>query len=219
MTFPNALTGVKKLYTAQILALIAVIALLLVSLLGLGVKETVNVEEIDAATAVTGGGILLLALAAGIISIIALIMNIVGLKHAKLDEGAFRTALILTIVGLAVSVVSTAVESSNAVVSSFISIAANVLSLAASIFVIKGIVNLAAQLDREDMVEKGNSLLKIIVCLNVVSIAASIVSSSMTVQTESNASLIIAIVASVVSIVSCIVFLSYLSKAKKMLEA
>lgn len=217
MRFPNAYNGVKKIYTAEILAVIAAAALLIVALLGFGLKD-IDVENIDAAQAGSVGGILILTLAAGVISIVSLIMMIVGLNQAKLDEPAFRTALILSVVSLVLAVVGTFIESSNEVAGSFISIATSVLSLASTIFIVKGIINLAEQLTRGDMVERGNTLIKIIIGVNIIGIVTGLIGAIIKVEENSTIALILSLVSTIASIAALVIYLVYLSHAKKMLQ-
>lgn len=217
MRFPNAFNGVKKIYTAEILAVIAAAALLIVALLGFGLKD-IDVENIDAAQAGSVGGILILTLAAGVISIVSLIMMIVGLNQAKLDEPAFRTALILSVVSLVLAVVGTFVESSNEVAGSFISVATSVLSLASTIFVVKGIINLAEQLTRGDMVERGNTLIKIIIGVNIIGIVTGLIGAIIKVEENSTMVVILSLVSTIASIAALVIYLVYLSHAKKMLQ-
>ena len=217
MRFPNAFNGVKKIYTAEILAVIAAAALLIVALLGFGLKD-IDVENIDAAQAGSVGGILILTLAAGVISIVSLIMMIVGLNQAKLDEPAFRTALILSVVSLVLAVVGTFVESSNEMAGSFISVATSVLSLASTIFIVKGIINLAEQLTRGDMVERGNTLIKIIIGVNIIGIVTGLIGAIIKVEENSTIAVILSLVSAIASIAALVIYLVYLSHAKKMLQ-
>ena len=145
-------------------------------------------------------------------------MMIVGLNQAKLDEPAFRTALILSVVSLVLAVVGTFVESSNEMAGSFISVATSVLSLASTIFIVKGIINLAEQLTRGDMVERGNTLIKIIIGVNIIGIVTGLIGAIIKVEENSTIAVILSLVSAIASIAALVIYLVYLSHAKKMLQ-
>lgn len=219
MRFPNAFAGVKKIFTAEILALIARICVLIASvgaLATLGAAAATANTDSSAAAAVglAGAGIAgIFGVASGILAIIAFILQILGINKAKADEPAFKTALIFILVGIAASVISS-LFSSNETVSSIFSIVGDIANLCVTLYIIQGIKNLADQLNDGAMSAKGNKIFMLITVMYGIVLLANIIG----LFAPAIAS-ILAIVAAVIGIVQYFIFLSYLSQAKKMLAA
>ncbi len=108
MKFQNAATGVKRIFTAEILKLIA------------------NANS-QGGTIAAGVGTVLLIAAASILALIGGIMALVGIINASKDEGAFKTALILIIISLIAAVVG-GIFYQNATVQSICQIVQNLSS-------------------------------------------------------------------------------------------
>ncbi len=209
MTFPNASKGVKRIFLAAILMLIADAVSVIAAILGAaGLKS-------ESSGLILGAGALLIALA--ILTIIAFIINITGVNLASKDEGAFKYALIALIVGIAANIVISAFSSD-----SFLSNLGNTISTATEFlscyFIITGVVNLADRLGDAAVSAKGRKIRMIILCVYgcsaVLSLLAAIFSMSGTLMTIVG---IVGIAAGVVSIIATFMYLSLLSKAKKML--
>lgn len=100
MRFPNAAAGVKKIFTAEILALIGAIATVIGTISAL-IAVAAAANNSTGGTAVAGGASVIFLLGAGVLGIIAFIMNIIGINSAAKDEASFKTALICVIVGIA----------------------------------------------------------------------------------------------------------------------
>ena len=98
MRFPNAHEGVKKIFTAEVLMLIVTLGTLIVN--GLAMSQNRSDGLIAAAAIVL--------VVAGIISIIAFIMNLLGIIQARKDESKFTYALYAVIGGIVASLVQSA---------------------------------------------------------------------------------------------------------------
>ena len=207
MQFPNALKGVKKIFTAEILALIAgavgVITAILIA------AET---EALVPLIAVLGIGVL-------VVSLISFILNILGLNDARKDEVGFSKAFFIAILGVIISLVA-GFLSENTFLANLLDTLGTICEVLVTIFVIGGIMNLAAKLNDEAMVAKGRKILAMVVTVWVISILAALVA---TFLGGSDTAVAIAgilfVVSSVVEIIAYILYLIYLAKAKKMLEA
>ena len=213
MKFPNAFAGVKKIFTSEILSLIAAVAAFIAAILGFA-----TIGAVAAESAVGAGasliGLAIFGVASGILYIIAFILQIVGVSNAAKDEPAFKTALIFIIVGIVCSLVSSFTQSNGSAttISSIFSTLQQVASLGVTVFIIQGIINLADKLNNGEVSAKGATIFKIIICIYCIIIVAYIVS----IFSAAIAG-ILTIIATVLSIVQYIVFLSFLAKAKKML--
>ncbi|MBR3302016.1 MAG: hypothetical protein IKI73_05075 [Firmicutes bacterium] len=219
MEFSNALNGIKKLRTAEILSLIVALLGAVGGGLVLGaVKSTSSVENAVNAggSAIIGGG--LIAVIAGILAIVAFILQLVGLNAAGKDETRFRQGFIIAIVGIVVSLLQT-VFAKNALLSGVFEVISSVISPVITYLCIDGIINIAKKLGNDEMAERGTKLFKIIIAIYaiviVIKLLETIFSSGAVVKAISG---VFAIIAGVLSIVALVTYLKYLGRAVKMLE-
>ena len=143
MKFPNAYSGVKKIYLAEVLQILAVImgisliVVLVANNVTLGAEE-INLESApDMFAAVFGVG-------AAFIALIAFILNLVGVMNARKDDDNFKMALFAILMGIVCSAVS-AVFSKNEGLKRWMETVSTLSSLFASYFVLSGIASLAGK--------------------------------------------------------------------------
>ena len=215
MKFPNAANGVKKLFTAQVLSLIAAIATI-IGLALLIITAASAEANVEGGAIAAGLGTIVLMGAASVLILIAAIMSLVGLIQSAKDEGAFKTALILIISSLIAAVVG-GIFYQNATVQSICQIVQNLMSIFVTVFVIKGITNIAAKIGNDEVAQQGKSLLTIIVVFYALSLIANILVLVFGGMFASVLGGVLAVVALVLNIIAYIVYLSLLSKGKNML--
>ncbi|MBR6258841.1 MAG: hypothetical protein IKR21_01350 [Oscillospiraceae bacterium] len=210
MQFPNALQGVKKIYKAEILSLIAAACIIIAGLLAI------------VAAAGESFGVVVIAgifgVASAVLLIIAFIMNIVGVKRASLDEPAFKTAFYVLIIGIIAGIVMGAFQS-NSFISGLGNTVSKIMEFLASYYICTGIINLADKLNDTVVSEKGKKIRNLLIIVWLLSAVVGLISGI--VSNGSAGSVIggiLAIVAGIISIVAYIMYLGLLSKAKKMLE-
>lgn len=215
MRFPNAASGVKKLFTAQILGLIASVATIIGLIFLIFTAAAADANAQGGAVAAGLGTIILMG-ASAVLILIGSIMTLVGIIQASKDEGAFKTALIAIIVSLVAAVIA-GIFSSNGLVQSICQIIQNVMNLAVTLFVINGVTNLAEKMNNTEVWSKGRNLLKVIVCIYALSLIASFISLIFGGIFMSVTAAILALVAAVLDVISYFLYLSLLNKGKKML--
>ena len=215
MRFPNAASGVKKIFTAQILGLIASVAMI-IGLIFLIVTAAAADANAQGGAVAAGIGTIILLAGAAVLVMIGSIMTLVGVIQASKDEGAFKTALIAIIISLVAAVIA-AIFSSSGVVQSICQIIQNVMSLAATLFVINGVTNLAEKLNNTEVWSKGRNLLKVIVCIYALSLIASFISLIFGGIFVSMTAAILSLIAAILNVISYFLYLSLLNKGKKML--
>ena len=204
MKFPNALKGISKLYTAEIMVVISAIAL--------GISSLLFAQQNPPAAAVVIG------LIATLLILIAFILQLVGLVNAGKDEPFFKKGLIMTIAGIALSALSSSFAN-NAFLAQLFSALSHIASLLVTVLVIKGVMSLAAKVGNEEIEQKGNSIIKIVAILYVISIVLQFIQAIFSKgDTVSAAAGIIGLVAEIVSIIQSIIYLRYLGSAKQMLS-
>lgn len=211
MKYPNAHNGVKKLFTAEILALIGTVALAIAAFAAL---VTVGAAEMDEQTvgAASLGVAAVFGIAGGVLAIIAFILQIVGLNAGGKDEPLFKTALSFAVCGVVVQALASFVSSE------FIQRFANTFVPVANVllvyYVISAISNLAKKLGDNGMVQKAKTVITITYVAYGVQILAQVLSQFVV---TGKAADVIELVGYGLEIVQVIVYLSYLSKARKML--
>ena len=215
MRFPNAASGVKKIFTAQILGLIASVAMIIGLIFLIFTAAAADANAQGGAVAAGLGTIILMG-ASAVLILIGSIMTLVGIIQASKDEGAFKTALIAIIVSLVAAVIA-GIFSSNGLVQSICQIIQNVMNLAVTLFVINGVTNLAEKLNNTEVWSKGRNLLKVIVCIYALSLIASFISLIFGGIFVSMTAAILSLIAAVLDVISYFLYLSLLNKGKKML--
>ncbi len=212
MKFPNAYSGVKKLYTAEILALIGVVALLIAAFAALVMVGAAEAEEAGIGAASLGAAAVF-GLIGGVLAIIAFILQIIGLNAGGKDEPLFKTALSFAVAGIVVQALASFVPSEivQDIANTFVPLAQVLLIY----YVISAIRSLAEKLGNSELVEKAKGVVTVVFVTFAVQILAKVLGQFVLTGKIGG---IVEIVGYVLEIVQFIVYLSYLSKAKKMLE-
>ena len=154
MTYPNAYKGVKKIYAAEMLVLLASIA---ANVAGIIID---NAEK--KGTAPTGTLVTVLAalgIGAGILVIIGGIMNLVGLSNASKDDDYFKKGFAAAIVSLVVSVVASflpELKITSPMINDLCKTVSSICEILVTFYVIAGIKHLAEQLNNPNMVSRGS---------------------------------------------------------------
>ena len=223
MRFPNAAKGVKNIFTAQILQLIGAICEIIGFIIlvgGLMAADATKGSNAGVAALLGGSmGSMLLLAAYSILSLIAFIMQIVGIVNAKKDEESFKSALICLIIGIVATIIGGLFMRLSRVVFALFMSVGSLMGAFVIIFIISGCIKLADQLNIGDVSTKGSNILKMIVVIAGLSVILSIVSSFMMANVAIMVTaMILAVVSVVLSIVQYIMFLTFLSQSKKMLN-
>lgn len=109
----------------------------------------------------------------GIIAIVALMMQIVGVIQASKDEASFKGVIYVTLFGIAVSVVASLLSAlfrDNAILPSISNLVSSIVSVISTVLIILGICNLMNQIGKQDLVVKGGKVLRIVVWLAILSL-------------------------------------------------
>ena len=217
MKFPNAANGVKKLFTAEILQIIAAVALAAAAIMGL-VTLANAANENAGATLGFGAGTLVFSIGGAVVSLIAFILTIVGLVKASKDDDGFKTALAFIILAVVATIVGSCFQSSNTFIYNICTTLTKIADLCVTCHVILGIINLADQIGDDAVAEKGRTLFKVIIAVYVIAIIG-VASYTFVLINPALAVIayVIVCISMVVSIVSYFLYLSLLAKAKKML--
>ena len=142
MKFPNAAKGVKKIFNAEIISLIAALiggAGLVLGLIGAS-KET---GESAGTITLTVSGVLLIV--SGIAILVAGVINIIGFIQAAKDEEGIKRAVLCTLFSALFAFVAAFFENQTGFLGglgSVLSTIATVLNMLVALFMIGGLMNL-----------------------------------------------------------------------------
>ena len=214
MNFPNAHKGVKKIFTAEIFAIIAVVLLLCGAVFALSLIKLTAESDI-AVAAVTALVTLLGGLGFGIASFV---INLVGILQAKKDEHNFYYAFVFVIIPIITSVFA-AIFSQNTYVQSIADGVRNICEVAVMVFIIGGVRELANKLGNAKMTDSSNLALRIITAVYGILILARVIEIVFDfLPVMVTAAGILSVIAGVVNIVAHVYYFFFLGRAVKMLK-
>ncbi len=216
MKFPNAAKGISKIFTSEILALIAAIATGVATILAVVMYASAKTNS-TAGAAASGIGTLVLVLGASVLLVIALILKIVGVVQTSKDEDSFKMIIYLTIFTLIVAVVA-AIFSRVTFLSNIANAVSSIGSFVTTLLIILGIGNLGVQVGNDEVIDKCSSQFKLILGIGIVALLARFFCIFLPTVPAQGIVIALAVVALVLNIIQYILYLSLLSKAKKMLN-
>ena len=214
MRFPNAFRGIKKIWLAELLMLLAavvgIIMVIVMATNGTMVGEDIIINE-SVKTPIA-----ILGIVTAVIALVAFILNLVGLINANNDDPAFRIALLVTILGIVASAIS-AIWSNNETLNKWMDTALTICSLFASYYVLTGIANLAEKMSdaaTKALALKSRTLVEGSFCATAL---FKLIISIFKIQSGSTIHTILAVIALLLELVSYILYLRALNKGKQML--
>ena len=214
MRFPNAFRGIKKIWLAELLMLLAavvgIIMVIVMATNGTMVGEDIIINE-SVKTPIA-----ILGIVTAVIALVAFILNLVGLINANNDDPAFRIALLVTILGIVASAIS-AIWSNNETLNKWMDTALTICSLFASYYVLTGIANLAEKMSdaaTKALALKSRTLVEGSFCATAL---FKLIISIFKIQSGSTIHTIMAVIALLLELVSYILYLRALNKGKQML--
>ena len=216
MKFENAHEGVKKIYTAELLAILASVCVVAVAISGVVALAAGGVQSaVAAGGAIIGAGIF--GIAAGVLAIISFILSLVGINRASRDEDAFKKALYAAVAGIVISVIGTFTKDGS-LLNGLFSTLNGVCNLLVTFMVCQGVVNLAEKLENAAVSEKGRSVQKLLLTVWIIVIVVRLIVAVMGGAAAGIFAGILSIVAGVIAIAAYFLYLGLLGRAKKMLE-
>lgn len=215
MRFPNAFRGVKKIWLAEMLMLLAaVIGIILIVVIAANSTLVDGQVVVDKTAVETPAAIL--GICTALIALVAFVLNLVGLINARKDDSAFKIALFVTLLGIVASAISS-IWSGNQGLVKWMDTVLTICSMFASYYVLTGIANLAEQFPDEAtkaLALKSRTLVEGTFCATAI---FKLIISIFKIQDGSTIYTILSIIALVLELVSYILYLRALSKGKKML--
>ena len=218
MRYPNAAKGIKKIYIAEILSILAaVLAIALVIMVAANHVDTgISGEEAAQAlqSANIGAPFVIFGVAMMLLMVVSYFMNLSGIVNASKDEEGFKRALWVLLASIAFGIVAAILENSNARVANWLKVPSTLFELVVTIYVLEGIGNLARNLGKKEIVDMSAQCRTWLICALVLSAAAEVFVSLGTTGTALNTTSGIA--AALLQIVAYVVYLRVLNKARLM---
>ena len=219
MRFPNACKGLKKIFFAELISLIALVpyavSLVLVQFLPEEIDKN-NAEMLPAEVVVT-----ILSILSLVMMTVAYVLNVIGYVTASKDNESFKKAMLLTVAGMVLTVVSGIMENANGnpILTNTFDSMENILDLLITLMTISGIVTLSVTYGDLRMVESGKALFKFLFAIYLPTLIAYVFVYLLR-NTRSAAILAVTVtfISFALNTVYSLLYLRYLYRAVNMLE-
>ena len=219
MRFPNACKGLKKIFFAELISLIALVpyavSLVLIQFLPEEINKN-NAEILPAEVVVT-----ILSILSLVMMTVAYVLNVIGYVTASKDNESFKKAMLLTIAGMVLTVVSGIMENANGnpILTNTFDSMENILDLLITLMTISGIVTLSVTYGNLRMVESGKALFKFLFAIYLPTLIAYVFVYLLR-NTRSAAILAVTVtfISFALNTVYSLLYLRYLYRAVNMLE-
>ncbi|MBR4427144.1 MAG: hypothetical protein IKS77_05530 [Spirochaetales bacterium] len=204
--FDNAKKGIKKIYKAEILSIIATIVTIVAAVILLAMGSYVKNGEVNSTDVISTLSIII----AVILAVVAYVLNIVGIGNASKDSEDFKNALYMTIAALIVSVVAGILSTKGSSMANALSVSENILEMLAAYYVINGCIGIAKKLANSELEKYGNKSMKLFLTVWILSVVFDVVGKIF--GSKAAIAGIVGIVAMVLALVSYVVYLKLLNK-------
>lgn len=219
MRFPNACKGLKKIFFAELISLIALVpyavSLVLIQFLPEEINKN-NAEILPAEVVVT-----ILSILSLVMMTVAYVLNVIGYVTASKDNESFKKAMLLTVAGMVLTVVSGIMENANGnpILTNTFDSMENILDLLITLMTISGIVTLSVTYGDLRMVESGKALFKFLFAIYLPTLIAYVFVYLLR-NTRSAAILAVTVtfISFALNTVYSLLYLRYLYRAVNMLE-
>ena len=210
MSYRNAKKGIGQIYKAELITLVAAI---------LGIIGMIVFLASGSAKSTGGmvaGGIPVLI--AGILLIIAYIINLIGINNAAKDEPQFKTALIVALIALISSAIQSIMETRGIKAELIFDAIANVCEVLIMIYVISGIGKIARKLGKKKVSRLSKNTINVTCGVYVLGFIANLISDIFKAKSMMTVAAVIAIIAGILMIVAYVYYLRTLSQGSKMFD-
>lgn len=176
--FPRARKGVKKIFAAELITLFVSLAsgflLIFFESEIRQLPQTIEGLSNGGSLEMNGWIVLIVIGLAGVLSLFASLINLIGYIQASRDETSFLGALIFMLLNVVLSGFGSYFQQSSEVFAGVFTISASIAELFMIILTVKGLVNLSYNLNSRKMVARGNVLLRLIAVICLLSVVAEI---------------------------------------------
>ena len=153
-----------------------------------------------------------------VLTVIALVFNIIGVFRSSKDEPVFKGVIFLMIFSLAVVIIS-AVFANSQVISRLSDLVNDISGTITTVLIVIGFNKIAEKLGDEVVFRKGQNLLRVIIWIVLLSVIMKAVALFAPVAVMVVIEVVMLIVTGLLEVLQTFLYLFYLSKTKKMLAA
>lgn len=225
MRFRGAAKGVSKIFASEIMTLFAsIIAGVLYGLLTLaGGIDNINFDgELNASLI----AILICSITVGVLFLLAGLLKIIGYFQASRDEEYFVRAIIYAIISIVLYVISGFLQTKTSGIMDWINaiilVLAELMQLLVMTSTINGIAELGYDCRRNDVVNRGSTINKIIGTVYTLNISMIILGHIfrlfMNEDIVNTITAIVVVIIMVLTVIAYFLYLGYLGKASRMLK-
>ena len=212
MKYPNASKGLKRILTAEFIALIASIIAVIVSVFAL---PSVNITELNINS--ISINVIVMLIGVSVLYIIAYIMGIFGIMRASKDEPAFKVSLYALIASIILAVLSSFFYG-NETVEEILSIFTDVAQFFLVHYIIHGIMHLSEHLGRHDVSKKGKIIFRVIYIGIIFEVIVRVIEIIYGKKNGEELAMPFEVVANIMKTAEYVLFLIYIVKGKKLLK-
>lgn len=218
MRYPNAAKGIKKIFLAEILSIIAaalcvgVLVLLAVSHVNLNESGDVLRDKLKASGMSTP--FLIYSLGTLVLFLFSYILNMAGITQAAHDEESFRRALWAAVAGLLVILAGSFLNQNNPQISKWIEILNTVCTMVMTLLVLSGIGKIADSLGKTAVSELSRNTSRIVLYPFLMSVAGELLIAVLSLNETASALCQAAVY--LMDIVAYVCYLRVLMKARTM---
>ena len=218
MKYPNASTGIKRIYVAEILSVLAAALAIVVIILTAAnhIDTTLTGEEATRAlqAANMDTPFVVLSLSMMLLMLVSFFMNLSGIIKASKDENGFKNALWVLLAGMVFEIIASIIQNSSPQVAHWLQVPATLCNLVVMIFVLEGITVLADNLSRKDVSDMCRSCRTYLLYALILSAAAEVLTALGI--TGSTGRSVTGIAGHLLEIVAYVFYLRVLNKARLM---
>lgn len=218
MIYENVKKGVSKIFAGEIIAIFGTVGLMVTAVLSVFALALSGAGKSADSLFIAIG---ICAIVSIILMLAAYIVNLVGIGQAAKDEVSFRSAFYAAIFGIVFSLLSGFLGNAsegNLFAQRLISMIPELINLIMMVCIVSGILNISAKLHDSEMVGKGETILRIVFTVSMISFVVRAISGL--IQSFAGAYVVISVLAfsGLLSVINYFLYLSYLTKVKKMLS-
>lgn len=199
MKYPNAASGLKTMFLAQILAIAGAVAAAVGAVLAMA----------------TLGLLSIVVVLASLVVLAAELLEVWGLYRASADDQGYRGALLFVAVSIVLGLVGGWIAKDGGFLKTLLSIAQSVLNFLMVNAVCQTTGNLLHSMGRDDLAERGTTVSKLYFICTVITVVCALVGAIPIINILAG---LASIVGGIITIVGYVLYLGFLSSGGKALE-
>ena len=213
MEYPNAKTGISKIFIGELLTLVSAVISIFTIFLMYRSGGTLGA----AAGSVTSSPMMrTLVICAGVLTLAAFILTMIGISNAAKDEANFKNAISALFVGVIAAIAQSPLQTSSPLVGGFCGIVGTFCEFLVTFFVISGTLNLARKVHDRKVQALGLFTMKLILIIYAVILILNVITMVLSMRAADTASTAAGLIGSAAALVAYLFYLRLLNRARMM---